>query len=245
MLQDLSVLSRLEYPGRLIILGRDEPGLNVIAVYAVTGRSPSSQARRMVVRGRAVWVEPTDEEVLKKGNPDLLIYPAFIFGREGLAVSNGKQSADIGGLLDSAPSPIDALSRALSGWDYEPDAPNFTPRISGCALAGRKAALSLIRRGPRGASLRSYFEVPETPGWGKMISTYLGPNSDPLPSFQGEPVDVPLRARGAGEAAEAVYAALKPAAQAKDFRVAVACVFARGPNLGNLDIHIVNRNERT
>lgn len=238
-----SPLPALEYPGRLIILGTAPNGRAVIA-YAITGRSPSSQARKLVFRDGGVWVQPTDEETLKKGNVDLLVYPALLFGERGLAVSNGRQTGDILNGLGEAEGPVSVLAGALARWDFEPDSPIFTPRISGC-VAGGRAALSLVRRAPDGATLRSYFEVPLRAGTGRLISTYQGPNRDPLPSFEGEPLEVVLEGTAPRGTGESIYEALGPRTPGKDLRVSVACVFADPAHPRDLEFHIVNRHERT
>lgn len=237
-------LASLEYPGRLIVLGAPPGAEKAAIVYAITGRSPSSQARKLVHRDGGVWVQPTDEDVLKKGNVDLLVYPALLFGQTGVAVSNGKQTADIRDGLRSGAGPVAVLSQALAAWDYEPDAPIFTPRISGC-LVRVSAGLSVVRRGPSGETLRNYFEIPFREGEGRLVSTYAGPNSDPLPAFEGEPRRVGLAGKTARETAEAVYGDLAPAAAEKDFRIAVACVFVSLSDPGRIELHIINRHERT
>jgi IMP cyclohydrolase len=237
-------LTALEYPGRLIAVGRAAGGGKAVIIYAITGRSPSSQARKLVFRDSGIWVQPTDEDVLKKGNVDLLVYPAVLFGKRGIAVSNGKQTGDVLERLSTSVSPVGVLSAALEGWDFEPDAPIFTPRISGC-LCGGKAGLSLVRRGSDGATLRSYYEVPlQAAGRARLVSTYLGPNRDPLPSFEGEPREVMLPGTSARETAGAVYEALAPREEGRDFRVAVACVQAPPEDPGDFEFHIINRHER-
>ncbi len=243
----LANLSSMEYPGRVIIMGRAATGSGIAVIYAVTGRSPSSQARKLEWREDGVWVRPTDEEILKKGNPDLLIYPAILFSTRGVAVSNGKQTADVRRRLDEAagPGPVEVLAGGLSGWDYEPDAPIFTPRISGCVLPGPKAALSLIKKGAGESALRSYYEVPLEAGRGKLVATYDGVNRDPLRSFPGDPVDVALDAPDAAGLAESVYAALKPRGEARDLRVAVACLLAGDVARNRYETAIINRHERT
>jgi IMP cyclohydrolase len=238
------ILSTLEYPGRLISLGTAPGGDKAVIIYAITGRSPSSQARKLVFRDGGVWVQPTDEDVLKKGNVDLLVYPALLFPEKGIAVSNGRQTTTIRDRLAEEGNPVSVLAQALEGWDYEPDPPIFTPRISGCVRAGA-AGLSLVRRGPGGVTLRSYFEVPLRPGRAGLISTYQGQNSDPLPCFEGEPREMLLEGTTPEETAKNVYDALWPRAQEKDFRVAVACVFASLADPAVYDLHIINRRERT
>lgn len=238
-------LATLEYPGRLIALGRAPGDGKAVIVYAITGRSPSSQARRLAFRDAGIWVQPTDEDILKKGNIELLVYPAALFGERGISVSNGRQTRDVLDRLTAGGDPVAVLSAALERWDYEPDAPIYTPRISGC-LCGGKAALSLVRRGPGGATLRSYFEAPlAAPGRGWLVSTYQGPNRDPLPSFEGGPREVVLPGTTARETAGAVYEALAPREGRADFRVAVAAVHASLDDPADLEFHIANRHERT
>src|SRR5665647_2637888 len=129
-------LASLEYPGRLIVIGAAPAGGRAVIIYAITGRSPSSQARRFVLRDGGIWVEPTDEATLKQGHVDLLVYPAVLFSRAGLAVSNGKQTTDVRDRLAPSAGTGPALAAALASWDFEPDAPIFTPRISGCLAGG-------------------------------------------------------------------------------------------------------------
>jgi len=243
MPQTLVSLAAKEYPGRLIIIGQDVSGSQAIIVYAITGRSPSSQARRMVAQRGGIWVRPTDDEVLKTGNPDLLIYPAILFGK-GIAVSNGKQTTDVQECLSRFSNPIDLLKSSLSGWDYEPDEPIFTPRISGCVLPSKRAALSIVRRAKNGLSSRRYFEVSLRPGQGKFISTYAGQNIDPLPSFSGKPEDVLFCQKTARQTAEDVYEALRSQGGTRDFRVSVACVFGHPEDPNLHETAIINRSER-
>lgn len=221
---ELEQIRRMTYPGRVIIIGTSLTGQRVV-LYAITGRSPSSQARRLEIdtaRGK-IFVKPTDEATLKTGNPDLLVYPAIICGT-GIAVSNGTQTEAVFNRLAADAAAVDVLCSCLPAWEYEPDAPNFTPRISGCIT--RNAALSIIKRASDGSALRYYFEVPLIPGTGKMIATYTGENENPLPSFTGEPQDVGIPWSNPAEAAQALYEALGPVPGGPDFRVAAAAVFA-------------------
>lgn len=238
------ILSELEYPGRLIGLGTDRTGSAAVIVYAVTGRSPASQARKLVSRDNGIWVQPTDEETIRKGNVELLVYPAVLFGPAGAAVSNGRQTGSVLAALVPGANPAAVLAAALEGWDYEPDAPIFTPRISGC-VSGRKAGLSVVRRGAGGETLRNYFELPFVPGSARLVSTYPGPNRDPLASFSGEPIQTEVATDTPGETAEAVYRNLAPRSADRDFRVAVACVFVPAGRSGEFAHSIINRHERT
>ena len=237
-------LRSMVYPGRLIIVGRDRSGNHDIVIYAVTGRSPSSQARKIESTGDTLWVKPTDEKLLKEGNPDLLIYPA-VFLNECVAVSNGKQTKDIKRFISQGKNAVEVLNSSLSEWEYEPDAPVFTPRISGCVFPGESAALSIIKRGDQGESLRFYFEVPLFPGKAKMISTYTGVNTDPLPAFEGEPLDLELEEKNEITTAESIYEALKPEGKDPDLRVALACIFCDRKKMNSHKIYLINRYERT
>jgi len=233
-----------EYPGRLIIIGQEETTEKVSVVYAITGRSVSSQARKMERKENAIWVKPTDKDLLKKGNIDLLIYPSVFCLSQGIAISNGKQTVDIMACLGQSESAAEILAFALKNWDYEPDEPTFTPRISGCILSNKSAALSLIRKAPDGSSLRNIYEFSVVPGKGKMIMTYEGENRDPLPSFEGEPREVEIRGSTPQELANRVYGSLAPKEGGQDFRVAVVCVFGIDMLSHKFDTHIINRAER-
>jgi len=213
----MEALSRMDYPGRVIILGKAPDGDIPFVVYCITGRSPSSQARRIVFEGTRAMVKPTDADVLAKGDPDLLLYAAIMISR-GIVVSNGRQTS-------------------------EPDPPNWTPRISGCILSPDYAALGVVKNGGDGSSLKNYFECPLQPGRAKMISTYTGENANPLPSFRGEPLDLNLRGVTAQKTAEAVYESMAPTDPKDDFRVATACVFLHDLQTDVFEKAVINRHD--
>jgi IMP cyclohydrolase len=242
--ESLLALREMAYPGRVIIIGKDPTGENVVVVYSITGRSPSSQARKILFENNRAMVKPTDEALLAHGDAELLIYPA-IFAARRVSVSNGRQTPAIHAVWDPEIGPAELLCRALGKWSYEPDFPNFTPRISGCVISPDSAGLSIIKRIRGGGSLKSTFEFPLIPGKGKMIATYTGENTDPLPSFQGEPRDVTLAGVTPRKTAEAIYAALGPAQSEQDFRVATACVFIRDLEHEIFAKAVINRHERT
>jgi len=243
-MRDLSCLSKKKYPGRLIIIGQDTSGSRIVVVYAVTGRSSSSQARFLVQEKDGIWVKPTDIKTLKTGNADLLIYPAILHGK-GVAVSNGLQTLDILASLPRFRDALSALKFALREWEYEPDAPSFTPRISGCVLPDSQAALSIIRRSEDGTSSKAFFKVPLMPGIGRVISTYSGENCDPLPSFSGEPESIFIEKQSALETARDVYDALGPQQDKTDLRVAVACLYIQYTDMALFEASIINRSERS
>ena len=238
MNKNLENVEEMVYPGRIIIIGKSPAGEDVV-MYAITGRSPSSQARMLLIDEveKKIFVKPTDEETLKTGNPDLLVYPAVICG-SGIAVSNGKQTEDVFNCLDEDKDPLQVQIESLVNWEYEPDDPNFTPRISGCITSG--AALSVLKRAEDGSVIRNYFKIPMISGKGKLISTYTGVNQNPLPSFAGEPQDVEIPWTSAEEAVTAFYHALGPDDGEPDFRVTAAVVYS-DPS-GKLTMKVKNRN---
>lgn len=246
MVRGLENLSAMRYPGRGIILGRDLSGGKHVVIYFITGRSASSQARKLVWESPALWTRPTDEATLKKGQVDLLIYPAAIIGEAGLAVSNGKQTTDIAKAVRPESSPAKVLEEGLRSWSFEPDAPIHTPRISGWLAADGKAALHIVKRAPDGSEERRVFSLPALKkGNGLLITTYAGKDGGLLPCFQGEPKRVCLnRARSAQDQAESVYAALRPPRGKKDYRVTVACLFLEPKRSLTADVQIINRSER-
>lgn len=277
MASGLEALANMRYPGRFIVIGLDRPG-NAVVVYGITGRSASSQARRLVyeegaleitgrealsisvpavlrgdlervasaaqaalVKGGEVRVWPTDKKELEKGNPALLIYPAIVFSKRGVAVSNGLQTTSVyeGNVFNAKPT--DVLMEGLKEWRYEPDAPHFTPRIAG-VLNGRGAALAILRKGKNDSTAAQYFEVPLENGKGKLISTYAGADGvTPLPSFVGAPIDVLIDGSTPEEVSRTFYDALAPPNGSADYRVSVAALFFNGETLEG-KVVIVNRH---
>ena len=243
MNKGLENLNNKSYPGRIIIIGKDPAEENIVVIYAVSGRSPSSQARKIVIDDNAAWVKPMDEELIKTGQVDLLVYPAVQIG-QGIAVSNGKQTSDVYANLGKNKNPVAVLNQALDLWDYEPDPPNHTPRISGCVLEPQEAALSILKRAPDSSSLKYFFRFPLIPGSGKMVATYTGENCDPLPSYYGEPQDVEIQADSPDAMIEKVYAAMGPVDIGKDFIVAAVCIWASVRNFETFLTAVINRHER-
>ena len=252
--RELNALQRMEYPGRIIIIGRDAIGEHDVVVYAITGRSPASQARRLVWDGHgAVRTEVTDARQLKSGDKRLLLYNCLRVSPKGLAVANGAQTNLIWqtamklSVKAEPPQAAEILRRAfarpalVSGIDvtsYEPDRPVFTPRISGCVA--QDAALAIVRRNPDGSAQREFFQIPLEPARGALLTTYRGENRTPPPSFSGQPLEVGLSGITAAEISQAIYQALGPQDQKKDLCVGVAVVF-RSRQSYKLSVSIINR----
>lgn len=183
-------LSKLEYPGRGIILGKSDDGKNVVFAYFIMGRSVNSRNRIFDVYGDDIRTKAFDESLLN--DPSLIIYsPVKVFG-DNVIVTNGDQTDTIYEYLKSGKSFEDALYTRT----FEPDAPNFTPRISG--LIERKDRLKLkfsilkSDEGDENQTLRFFYNYDNPkPGEGFLIHTYKE-NSDPLKSFEGEPKKIQI-----------------------------------------------------
>ena len=182
-------LAAKEYPGRGIILGKSEDNRAVFA-YFIMGRSTNSRNRVFEVSNDDIKTKAFDESLLS--DPSLIIYsPVRVLGKK-IIVTNGDQTDTIYEYLKDKKTFEDALYTRT----FEPDAPNFTPRISGLIdiESGLKLKLSILKsdEGDESQSLRFFYNYDNPkPGEGFLIHTYKE-NSDPLKSFEGEPIKVSL-----------------------------------------------------
>ena len=183
-------LAAKEYPGRGIILGKSENNRAVFA-YFIMGRSTNSRNRVFEVSNDDIMTKAFDESRLS--DPSLIIYsPVRVLGKK-IIVTNGDQTDTIYEYLKDKKTFEDALYTRT----FEPDAPNFTPRISGLIdiESGLKLKLSILKsdEGDESHSLRFFYNYDNPkPGEGFLIHTYKE-NSDPLKSFEGEPIKVSLK----------------------------------------------------
>lgn len=183
-------LAAKEYPGRGIILGKSEDNMAVFA-YFIMGRSTNSRNRVFEVSNDDIRTKAFDESLLS--DPSLIIYsPVRVLGKK-IIVTNGDQTDTIYEYLKDKKTFEDALYTRT----FEPDAPNFTPRISGLIdiESGLKLKLSILKsdEGDESQSLRFFYNYDNPkPGEGFLIHTYKE-NSDPLKSFEGEPIKVSLK----------------------------------------------------
>ena len=191
------------YPGRGIMLGQTPSGRKV-AAYFIMGRSENSRNRVFEETSDGIRTKARDES--RMTDPSLIIYhPVRRVGR-GLVVTNGDQTDTIRDYILAGKT----FASALRTREFEPDAPNYTPRISGLLSPDGSFKLSILKAGsPSGSPCFRYFYEYEaaTPGAGRFISTYEG-FGGPLPSFSGEPVEVEVPELGARELAERLWAAL-------------------------------------
>ncbi len=177
-------VSASNYPGRGIILGINDEGMGVCA-YFIMGRSENSANRIFVETEDGIRTEAFDESKLT--DPSLIIYSPVRTYEDKLIVTNGDQTDTIYEYLQDEKSPEEALATRT----YEPDSPNFTPRISGVVnLNDYSFGLSILKRCKGTRCMRHYYNYePVAYDTGLFIHTYAG-DGDPLPSFAGEPTPV-------------------------------------------------------
>ena len=170
----LTLLSSNPYPGRGIVVGHDR------VYYFIMGRSANSRNRVFTLTEDGIQTQAYDPSKLE--DPSLIIYHPVRTMGDKLIVTNGDQTDTI---RDAG-----CFRRALMGREFEPDAPNYTPRISALLRPDGSFELSILKRGQDGRCLRQFFNYEGCEeGKGYFISTYQGPG-DPLPSFAGEPIPV-------------------------------------------------------
>ncbi len=178
------------YPGRGIIMGETPDGKHAVAAYFIMGRSANSRNRIFVKRDGALFTEPFDAS--KVEDPSLIIYAAARDWGNSFVVTNGDQTDTIvEGLQKGALWHV-----ALAVRTFEPDAPNFTPRISAVQnfLEDRfYYQMSILKSVDAEGSgcARQAFGYPPRPGVGHFIHTYVT-DGNPIPSFVGEPERVAM-----------------------------------------------------
>lgn len=178
------------YPGRGILLGRSADGENALAAYFIMGRSENSRNRIFAEDGTGLRTQAFDPS--KMSDPSLIIYsPVRVLGHTTI-VTNGDQTDTVYDALSQGRTFEDALRTRT----FEPDRPNFTPRISGLLEVGGRLRfrLSILKSGDaEGKCVQRFFYEYDAPdaGEGRLIHTYMG-DGNPLPSFEGEPTAVLL-----------------------------------------------------
>lgn len=218
MQENLDALEANPYPGRGIVLGVSEGGYQAVQAYWVMGRSDNSRNRVLAEVDGVVRTEPFDPS--KVEDPSLIIYNALVTARQyngSHIISNGDQTDTVHErLLDASVhgdhTVHDSFRNALFTREFEPDSPNYTPRITGMISPGVYTYdYSIIRRNPVTAKAEHTFgggylgDIPE--GTGICFHTYEGDapsRSEPIPSFEGSPYAVPVGGN-AEEIAEAMW----------------------------------------
>lgn len=231
------LLSANPYPGRGILLGLSDDGANAIIAYFIMGRSENSRNRVFIETNDGIRTEAFDPDKLT--DPSLIIYsPVRTLGNAHTIVTNGDQTDTIYTYMRNGGDFRDAI-RART---FEPDAPNYTPRISGLMtveLGKASYSLDIIKSdcGDPDRVLRYYYDY-QSPraGEGRLIHTYTGDGS-PLPSFEGEPTSVKLSG-GIDDITRGIWGALN-----EDNRVSLFVRFI-GLETGATYTRIMNKLER-
>ena len=175
------------YPGRGIVIGKSQDGGCAVVAYFIMGRSVNSRNRVFAEEPDGIRTEAADPA--KMEDPSLIIYhPVRQMGR-GLIVTNGDQTDTIRDFLEKGLP----FEQALRTREFEPDGPNWTPRISGLLSPDGSYKLSILKAADEAgtACLRQTFEYPGQAGLGHFLHTYQCDGS-PIPSFEGEPTPVTI-----------------------------------------------------
>ena len=202
---DLTELLRSNpYPGRGIVLGRSADDTKAVIAYFIMGRSENSRNRVFVETPDGIRTQAFDPS--KMTDPSLIIYnPVRVFGASTI-VTNGDQTDTIREGLAAGKT----FSQALHTRTFEPDEPNYTPRLSGLVKKDGDYVLSILKSADGDpTSCRRYFFTYEKPlaGQGHFIHTYMG-DGNPLPSFEGEPEQITIDSKTPQEFAQLIWSNL-------------------------------------
>lgn len=186
---DLTTLLRGNpYPGRGIVLGSSPDGEKSVIAYFIMGRSENSRNRVFVETPDGIRTQAFDPS--KMTDPSLIIYaPVRVFGTSTI-VTNGDQTDTIRDFLEKGLP----FEQALRTREFEPDGPNWTPRISGLLSPDGSYKLSILKAADEEGTgcLRQTFEYPGQAGLGHFIHTYKC-DGNPIPSYEGEPTPVEIQ----------------------------------------------------
>ena len=234
MKKDLcELLRKNSYPGRGIMLGRSGDGKSAVIAYFIMGRSDNSRNRIFEETEDGIRTKAFDES--KMTDPSLIIYhPVRRMDNGVTIVTNGDQTDTIREHMLQG----HCYRHGLHSRTFEPDGPNWTPRISGVVMPDGKYALSILKSldGDESCCCRFFYEY-EAPvaGTGHFISTYQG-DGDPLPSFAGEPVPVEITASNAAALARDLWQSLN-----EDNKVSLFVRYI-GLEGGRIETSIINKH---
>ena len=192
-----------EYPGRGIAIGRTPCGKNIRVAYWIMGRSENSRNRVFVEDGEGIRTQAFDPSKLE--DPSLIIYaPVRVIDGKTI-VTNGDQTDTVYDFLKEGKTSEEALRTR----EFEPDGPNWTPRIS-AVIKGESVQMSILKsEDVEGSScIRNFFEYESLKaGTGRFISTYKH-NGNPIPSFEGEPMEFEMACQPFDEWSNDIWNAL-------------------------------------
>lgn len=192
------------YPGRGIVLGRTVDNKSAVIAYFIMGRSENSRNRIFSVTEDGIRTEAYDPAKLE--DPSLIIYHPVRFFEGKTIVTNGDQTDTIRDFMAEGK----CYRHALMTREFEPDTPNYTPRISGVVLPDGSYKLSILKsfNGDPDCCCRYFYEYDKpVAGYGHFIHTYMG-DGNPLPSFEGEPELVAIESENAEEFAGLIWDSL-------------------------------------
>ena len=207
MVSILNALKENRYPGRGILMG--STGRTAVTAYFLTGRSENSQNRIFREDGDTLLILPFDES--KISDPKLIFYTPIRICNGAIVVTNGDHTETVCESLLAGHS----FQYAMSARCYEPDAPNYTPRIAGLMLPTGRYTLGIVKKmADADDCRRKYWSFDTKEGVAHLIHTYQS-DGDPLPPFEGEPRELSIS--GTAESlAEEIWSALD-----KDNRVSL------------------------
>ncbi len=227
-------IGKTSYPGRGIVVGRTKDGKKAAIAYFIMGRSSNSRNRVFVTEGEGIRTEAFDPSKLE--DPSLIIYaPVRVLGTDTI-VTNGDQTDTIYDNMEQG----DTFEESLRNREFEPDAPNYTPRISAVLHIDGDYTyeMSILKsdNGDPDQCLRFTFSYDNpASGAGHFIHTYMG-DGNPLPSYEGEPTPVEIKAESLDEFTENVWNALD-----EDNKVSLFTRFI-DIETGEYETKIVNKN---
>lgn len=232
MKQDLlKLLKGNRYPGRGILLGKSPDGASGVIAYFIMGRSANSRNRVFETTEDGIRTKAFDESAME--DPSLIIYHPVRRMEDGtIIVTNGDQTDSIKDAFADGKCWRHALMRRT----FEPDGPNWTPRISGLLFPDGSRKMSILKSldGDSDCACRYFFEYENPPaGAGHFLSTYVH-DGNPLPSFEGEPVFCGITQTSARELSDELWEALD-----RDNRISLYTAWV---NLAGGDITSVIRN---
>ena len=224
------------YPGRGIVIGKSKDGKHAVTAYFIMGRSENSRNRIFVEEGEGIRTQAFDPS--KLSDPSLIIYaPVRVLGNKTI-VTNGDQTDTIYDLMKEGKT----FEQSLRTREFEPDGPNYTPRISGIMNIENGTynyAMSILKSNngdPSGCNRYTFaYENPKA-GEGRFIHTYME-DGNPLPSFEGEPTWVNIDDLSIDDFAALVWENLN-----EDNKVSL---FVRYIDIetGNYESRIINKNK--
>ena len=183
------LLKNNEYPGRGIVIGKSEDGRSIAIAYFIMGRSANSRNRVFTEDGDTVTIYPADSS--KVEDPSLIIYSPIRKIGDNLIVTNGDQTDTIYDFMKDG----NTVEEALETREFEPDGPNWTPRISGVVTLDDSESykMSILKsQDADGTDCARYtFSYKLQNGLGHFIHTYKE-NGNPIPTFEGEPERVAI-----------------------------------------------------